>query len=73
MKMSDRDYLYTVDEVAQILKVNKNAVYELINANVLKALKLGRLKITRFELLRFLKDHNGKDLSDLNNIKELNA
>lgn len=71
--MSDRDYLYTVEEVAQILKVNKNAVYDLINANVIKALKLGRLKITRFELLRFLKDHNGKDLSDLNNIRELNT
>ena len=73
MKMSDRDYLYTVEEVAQILKVNKNAVYDLINANVIKALKLGRLKITKFELLRFLKEHNGKDLSDLNNIRELNT
>jgi len=71
--VSDREYLYTVDEVAQILKVNKNAVYDLINANVIKALKLGRLKVTRFELLRFLKDHNGKDLSDLKNIKEINV
>ncbi|ABW18833.1 helix-turn-helix domain-containing protein [Alkaliphilus oremlandii] len=71
--MSDREYLYTVDEVAQILKVNKNAVYDLINAKVIKALKLGRLKITKFELLRFLKEHNGKDLSDLNNIRELNT
>lgn len=71
--MRDIEYLYTVDEVAQILKVNKNAVYDLINANVIKALKLGRLKITRFELLKFLKNHNGKDLSDLNNIRELNG
>lgn len=71
--MSNRDYLYTVEEVAQILKVNKNSVYDLINTNVIKALKLGRLKITRFELLKFLKDHNGKDLSDLSNIKELNT
>ncbi|AOY74713.1 helix-turn-helix domain-containing protein [Clostridium formicaceticum] len=70
--MHHGDYLYTVEEVAQILKVNKNAVYDLINAKVLRALKLGRLKITRFEVLRFLKEYTGKDLSNLNEIKELN-
>ncbi|SET46484.1 DNA binding domain-containing protein, excisionase family [Natronincola peptidivorans] len=69
--MKHEDFLYTVEEVAQILKVNKNAVYDLINAKVLKALKLGRLKITRFELLRFLREYSGKDLTDLKEIKEL--
>ncbi|SDL09729.1 helix-turn-helix domain-containing protein [Natronincola ferrireducens] len=70
--MNHGDYLYTVEEVAQILKVNKNAVYDLINARVLRALKLGRLKITKFELLRFLKEYTGKDLSNLDEIRELN-
>lgn len=66
-----QDYLYTVEEVASILKVNKNTVYDLIRNKLLVALKLGRLKVTRTTLLAFLKDFNGKDLSDLDNIKEL--
>lgn len=65
------DYLYTVDEVAKILKVNNNSVYDLIRKNVLTGLKLGRLKVTKFELIRFLKDNTGKDLNDLDDIKEL--
>lgn len=63
--------IYTVPEVAKILKMNKNAVYSLINKGLLTALKLGSLKVTRYELLRFLKQYNGMDLSDLDNIKPL--
>ncbi|GAA0733747.1 helix-turn-helix domain-containing protein [Clostridium oceanicum] len=66
-----QDYLYTVDEVASILKVNRNAVYDLIRSGNLVALKLGRLKVTKPMILKFLKDFNGKDLSDLENIKDL--
>ncbi|EKN42477.1 helix-turn-helix domain-containing protein [Clostridium botulinum] len=65
------DYIYTVDEVASILKVNKNTVYDLIRSGNLIALKLGRLKITKATLLKFLKDFNGKDLTNLDDIKEL--
>ncbi|QGU95462.1 helix-turn-helix domain-containing protein [Clostridium bovifaecis] len=65
------EYLYTVEEVAAILKVNKNTVYDLIRKRLLVALKLDRLKITRTTLLKFLKEFNGKDLSDLDNIREL--
>ncbi|MHB9949159.1 transcriptional regulator [Clostridium botulinum] len=65
------EYLYTVDEVASILKVNKNTVYELIRSGNLIALKLGRLKITKATLLKFLRDFNGKDLTNLEDIKEL--
>lgn len=66
-----KEYLYTVEEVATILKVNKNTVYELIRSGLLQALRLGRLKVTKITLIRFLKDFNGKDLSDLEDIKEL--
>ncbi|MCM1991297.1 helix-turn-helix domain-containing protein [Oceanirhabdus seepicola] len=69
--MSSNDYLYTVDEISQILKVNKNFVYDLIKAGHIIALKLGRYKITRLELLRFLEESNGKDFSDVNDVKEL--
>lgn len=65
------NYLYTVEEVASILKTNKNTVYELIRTGHLKGLKLGRIKVTKFELIRFLKEYNGKDLSDLNHVKNL--
>lgn len=63
--------LYTVAETAELLKVNKNSVYELLKNNVIKGLKLGSLKITRKELMRFLEDNNGKDLSNIGDIKDL--
>lgn len=63
--------LYTVAEVAEILKVNVNKVYELIKTGHLLALKLGRYKITQNELKRFLEDYNGKDLTDLSNVVEI--
>ncbi|MGK0469051.1 helix-turn-helix domain-containing protein [Clostridium sp.] len=64
-------YLYTVAEVSEILKVNKNAVYELINHGLLQGLKLGSMKITKLEVVRFLDTYNGKNLDDLDNIKDL--
>ena len=64
--------LYTVTETAELLKVNRNSVYDLLKKNVIRGLKLGSLKITRNELLRFLEENNGKDLSNLEDIKELN-
>ena len=66
-----KDDIYTVTEVSKLLKVNKNLVYELIKKGHLTALKLGSLKVTRFEILRFLREYNGKDLSDLDNVIEL--
>lgn len=65
------ELLYTVAEVAKILKVNKHSVYSLISHGHLKALKLGNLKVTRAEILRFLDQNTGKDLTDLDDVKEL--
>ena len=67
------EYLYTVDEISKILKINRNSAYDLISMGVLRAMKLGRLKVTRTSLLTFLKEYNGKDLSNLEHIKELNV
>lgn len=63
--------LYTVAETAELLKINKNTVYELLKKNILIGLKLGSMKITRTEVMRFLEDNTGKDLSNLDNIKDL--
>lgn len=65
------EYLYTIDETAKLLKVNKNMVYDLINKGHLKAIKLGRKKVPAFEIERFLHEYIGKDMSDLTNVIEL--
>ena len=63
--------LYTVPKVAEILKVNNNKVYELFKVGLLTPLKLGRYKVPRSELIRFVERYKGKDLTDLNNIKDI--
>ncbi|CUU48207.1 helix-turn-helix domain-containing protein [Clostridium beijerinckii] len=63
--------LYTVYEATELLKVNKNSVYDLLRNNVIRGLKLGSLKITRTELMKFLEENNDKDLSNLDDIKDL--
>lgn len=62
------DELYTVKEVAKIMKVNVHRVYDLIRAGLLPALKLGSIKIRKESLDEFLRKYDGKDLTDLNNI-----
>ncbi|KHD35177.1 hypothetical protein NL50_14885 [Clostridium acetobutylicum] len=65
------DYLLSVSETAKRLKTNRNFIYELINKKLLIAIKLGSLKVRNSEINRFLKENDGKDLTDLENIKEL--
>ncbi len=49
--------LYTVKEVAKILKVNADSVYALINQNQLPGLKLGSIKIRGSDLERFIEKY----------------
>ena len=65
------DVLYTVKEVSQLIKTNVGYVYNLIRKGYLPALNLGSLKVRRTSLLNFLEKYDGKDLSELNNIKDL--
>ena len=48
------EILYTVTEVAKLLKVNRTFVYELINRGELPAVKVGSLKIRKTTLEKFL-------------------
>lgn len=66
-------YLYTIKETAALLQVNRNKVYDLINAGLLKPVKLGYLKVSRIELNKFLVRYAGKDLSDLYDVREFKA
>lgn len=63
--------LYTVKEVASILKVNVNYVYKLINRQLLPALKLGCLKVRKEALENFLATYEGFDLTDVDNIQKI--
>ena len=53
-----RDVLYTVPEVAKLLRVNKNMVYDLIR--YLRSMKLGSRKVSRKALLEFVETFDGK-------------
>lgn len=66
------EMLYTVKEVSKILKSNQNYVYTLIKKGYLPALNLGSLKVRKESLIQFLEKYDKKDLSDLDNIKDLN-
>ena len=56
--------VYTVKEVAEILKTNVTYVYTLRDAGLLTFLKLGQWKVTKKELDRFLESSQGMDLTD---------
>ncbi len=67
----DERLIYTVQEVASILHSSPNYIYELIRKGYLPAIKLGSLKVLKSTLERFLMQNEGKDLSDLNDIKKI--
>ncbi len=56
--------LYTVPETAALLKCGTNQVYSFINAGLLPAMKLGRLKIRPSAVEQFLVRREGYDLTD---------
>lgn len=51
---NSNELLYTVTEVAKLLKVNRTFVYELINKGELPAVKVGSLKVRRKTLETFI-------------------
>ena len=68
--MNDK-LVYTVHEVASILHSSPNYIYELIKRGLLPAIKLGSLKVLKTTLERFLIQNEGKDLSNLSQIKKI--
>lgn len=63
--------VYTVKEVAAILHSSPNYVYTLIKKGYLPVVRLGSIKILRQSLENFLIENQGKDLSNLEDIKPL--
>ena len=60
----DDKLVYTVKEVAGIIHTNTTYVYQLINAGLLPAMKLGSYKIIKEALMIFLQQSEGKDLTN---------
>lgn len=67
----DDNILYTVKEVALLLKTNVDYVHKLRKAGLLPFIKLGQYKVRREALIEFLNRNEGKDLTDPFQIKEL--
>ena len=66
------DILYTVKEVAELLKTNIDYVHKLRKAGILPFLKIGQYKVRKQSLELFLERYEGKDLTDPFDGKELN-
>ena len=66
------DVLYTVKEVAELLKTNIDYVHKLRKAGLLPFLKIGQYKVRKQSLELFLEMYEGKDLTDPFDVKELN-
>lgn len=67
------DLIFTVKEASILLKTDEPTVRRLIDKGFLKALKLGRLKVRRAEIERFLVWAEGKDFTDLENVTSINS
>ena len=49
--------LYTVTEVAKMLKVNRNFVYKIINDGELEAVKIGSIKVRKEALNQYIQNN----------------
>lgn len=65
------EMLYTMAEASKILKVNRATVDRLRKAGLIRCLKLGSWKVRSEELERFLRDSEGKDITDPFNVKDI--
>lgn len=65
------EILLTIPQAAILMHTDINKVRSLVKKGYIRGLKLKGLKIRRAEIDRFLKDAEGKDFSDLENVKEL--
>lgn len=65
--------IYTVDELAKKLGTNKNYIYNLKKAGLLRFMKLGRLKVREEDVEEFLAWAVNKDVTDPFNVVDLNS
>ena len=71
MGMKENDMIFTVKETSEILKCNVDYVHKLRKAGLLPFLKLGSFKVRKEALEEFLRKYEGKDLTNPDDIKDL--
>lgn len=71
MKGCNEQMLYTVKEVAELLKTNIDYVHKLRKSGLLPFLKIGQYKVRRETLCDFLKNFEGKDITNPFDVKEI--
>ena len=65
------ELLYTVKDVAKLLKTNEDYVRKLIKKGYLKDMVVWRLKVRASALEEFLAKYEGYDVTDVDNIKKI--
>lgn len=65
--------VYTLQEVADLLKTGINYVQQLRKSGLLKCIKLGHYKVTETTLKQFLAKYDGMDVTDPYNVTELKS
>ena len=70
-KAENCSYLFTVKELASILKTNIDYIHKLRKAGLLPFLKLGQYKVRKEALEAFLAKFEGHDLTDPFCVREL--
>ncbi len=68
----DNEILFTVAEVAKLLKTNVDYVHKLRKSGLLPFLKIGQYKVRKETLVNFLTEYEGKDITDPFNVKDVN-
>lgn len=63
--------IYTVKEVATLLKTNTGYVHQLRKSGLLPMIKLGSWKVRKEALDEFLAKYEGHDLTDPEKAKEI--
>lgn len=69
--ITNTDMLYTAQEIAKILKVNVDYVHKLRKSGILPFIKIGQYKCRRSSLEKFLQEYEGKNVTNPNNIMDL--
>ena len=71
--IKEEQIVYSAQGAAKILHSSPNYIYELVKKGKLKAVKLKSIKILKSTLEDFLKENEGNDLSDIDNIRKISV
>lgn len=68
---SEPPVVYTIQELADVLKTSRRTATQLVKSGLIHAIKIGSTKVPAKEVDRFLEANVGKDLTDPYNVVDL--